>query len=83
MPAGRDTVQAAIDDNKRAIDEAAALGAEPRAGGRRAATRLARLAAARAMFADGIAAVLPHARANKIPLAIEPLHPMYAATAAA
>ena len=28
--------------------------------------------------ADGIAAVLPHARANRIPLAIEPLHPMYA-----
>jgi len=28
---------------------------------------------------DGIAAVLPHARASKVPLAIEPLHPMYAA----
>jgi sugar phosphate isomerase/epimerase len=34
---------------------------------------------ARHMVADGIAAILPHARANKMPLAIEPLHPMYAA----
>jgi sugar phosphate isomerase/epimerase len=31
------------------------------------------------MVADGIAAILPHARANDMPLAIEPLHPMYAA----
>ena len=37
------------------------------------------IAAARDMVRDGIAAVLPHARAAKIPLAIEPLHPMYAA----
>src|SRR5882672_4957102 len=35
--------------------------------------------AARDMVADGIAAILPHARANNMPLAIEPLHPMYAA----
>jgi sugar phosphate isomerase/epimerase len=31
------------------------------------------------MVADGIAAVLPHARAAGLALAIEPLHPMYAA----
>jgi sugar phosphate isomerase/epimerase len=31
------------------------------------------------MVADGLAAILPHARAAKVPLAIEPLHPMYAA----
>jgi len=31
------------------------------------------------MFADGMAAILPHARASKVPLAIEPLHPMTAA----
>ena len=31
------------------------------------------------MFADGMAAILPHARAARVPLAIEPLHPMYAA----
>jgi sugar phosphate isomerase/epimerase len=30
------------------------------------------------MVADGIFAVLPHARAHNVPLAIEPLHPMYA-----
>jgi sugar phosphate isomerase/epimerase len=28
---------------------------------------------------DGIAGLLPYARANNMPLAIEPLHPMYAA----
>ena len=31
------------------------------------------------MVAEGIAAILPHARAAGMPLAIEPLHPMYAA----
>jgi sugar phosphate isomerase/epimerase len=31
------------------------------------------------MVADGLAAMLPHARASRMPLAIEPLHPMYAA----
>jgi sugar phosphate isomerase/epimerase len=70
---------AAIDDNKRAIDEAAALGADCLVlvvGGLPGASKDIR--AARAMVADGIAAVLPHARAAGIPLAIEPLHPMYA-----
>jgi sugar phosphate isomerase/epimerase len=71
--------QAAIDDNKRAIDEAAALGAECLVlvvGGLAHGSR--DIGAARAMVADGIAATLPHARACGIPLAIEPLHPMYA-----
>jgi sugar phosphate isomerase/epimerase len=36
------------------------------------------LAGARAQVRDGIAAILPHARAAGVPLAIEPLHPMYA-----
>jgi sugar phosphate isomerase/epimerase len=36
------------------------------------------LAGARRMVEDGIGAVLADARAAKIPLAIEPLHPMYA-----
>jgi sugar phosphate isomerase/epimerase len=70
---------AAIDDNKRAIDEAAALGAECLvlvAGGLPKASR--NIDAARQMVADGLAAILPHACACKIPLAIEPLHPMYA-----
>jgi sugar phosphate isomerase/epimerase len=70
---------AAIDDNKRAVDEAATLGAECLVlvvGGLPAGSR--DLGAARNMVRDGIAAILPHARAAKIPLAIEPLHPMYA-----
>ena len=71
--------QAAIDDNRRAIDEAAALGAECLVlvvGGLPKGSR--DIAAAREMVADGIAAILPHARASNMPLAIEPLHPMYA-----
>ena len=71
---------AAIDDNKRAIDEAAALGADCLVlvvGGLPGASK--DIGAARGMVADGIAAILPHARASKVPLAIEPLHPMYAA----
>jgi sugar phosphate isomerase/epimerase len=71
--------QAAIDDNKRAIDEASVLGADCLVlvvGGLPDASR--DLVAARRMVAEGIAAILPHACANDIPLAIEPLHPMYA-----
>jgi sugar phosphate isomerase/epimerase len=67
-----------IDDNRRAIDEAAELCAEclvlvcgP------APDR--DISAARRMVADGIAAVLPHARDRGVRLAIEPLHPMFAA----
>ena len=72
--------RAAIDDNKRAIDEAATIGAECLVfvvGGLPPGSR--DLAAARRMVADGFAAILPHARAARMPLAIEPLHPMYAA----
>jgi sugar phosphate isomerase/epimerase len=71
--------QAAIDDNKRAIDEASTLGAECLVlvvGGLPKGSR--DIGAARRMVADGIAALLPHARASNMPLAIEPLHPMYA-----
>ena len=71
---------AAIDDNRRAIDEAAALGAECLVlvvGGLPDGSR--DIAGARQMVAEGLAAVLPNARACKVPLAIEPLHPMYAA----
>jgi sugar phosphate isomerase/epimerase len=70
----------AIDDNRRAIDEAAALGADCLVlvvGGLPKGSR--DIAAAREVVADGIAAILPHARASNMPLAIEPLHPMYAA----
>jgi len=71
---------AAVDDNKRAVDEAAALGADCLVmvvGGLPGTSK--DIAAARAMVAEGLAAVLPHARACQVPLAIEPLHPMYAA----
>ena len=77
---GRDKFTAAVDDNKRMIDEAAAIGAEcivMIGGGLPPGSR--DLDAARKMFAEGIAAILPHARAAKIPLALEPMHPMYAA----
>ncbi len=70
----------AADENRRAIDEAAALGAECLVlvcGGLPAGSR--DLAEARKRVAEGLAAILPHARACKVPLAIEPLHPMYAA----
>jgi sugar phosphate isomerase/epimerase len=70
--------QAAIDGNRVCIDEARAIGAEmvvlvvgavpgmPLAEGRKHVT-------------DGIAALLDHAQAANVKLAIEPLHPMYAA----
>jgi sugar phosphate isomerase/epimerase len=78
--ADRSGRQTAIDDNKRAIDEASALGAQCLVlvvGGLPKGSR--DINAAREMVADGIASILPYARANDIPLAIEPLHPMYAA----
>jgi sugar phosphate isomerase/epimerase len=72
--------QAAVDDNKRAIDEARALDAACLVmvvGG--LPKDSTDILGARQMVADGIAAILPYARANCMPLAIEPLHPMYAA----
>jgi sugar phosphate isomerase/epimerase len=69
-----------LDDNRRAVDEAAAIGAACLVlvvGGLAAGSK--DIAGARAQVHDGIAALLPHARAAKMPLAIEPLHPMYAA----
>jgi sugar phosphate isomerase/epimerase len=68
---------AAADDNRRAIDEAAALGADclvMGVGGLHAGSK--DLAAARAGVADGLAAMLPHARACGLKIALEPLHPM-------
>src|SRR6478672_4986054 len=72
--------QAAIDDNKQMIDEAAAIGANCLiliGGGLPKGSR--DIAAARGMFFDGMTAILRHARAANVPLAIEPMHPMYAA----
>jgi len=72
--------RAAIDDNRRAIDDAATIGARCLVlvvGGIPAGSK--DLPGARQMVIDGIAAVLDHARASGVPLAIEPLHPMYCA----
>jgi len=75
------------DDNRRVIDEASALGAPcvvlvvgglpqySRAGS--AASK--DIAAARAQVHDAIAEMLEYARQVNMPLAIEPLHPVYAA----
>jgi sugar phosphate isomerase/epimerase len=78
--------QAAIDDTRRAIDEARALdapclvlvvGGLP---GALAGQPLHKdIALAREQVQEGIDAVLQHARDACMPLAIEPLHPMYAA----
>jgi sugar phosphate isomerase/epimerase len=75
------------DDNRRAVDEAKALGAPcvvlvvgglpqySRPGS--AASR--DIAAARGQVEDAIAEMMEYARGAKMPLAIEPLHPAYAA----
>lgn len=79
-------LKAALDDNRRAIDEAKTLnapclvlvvGALPGAlDGQAAYTDIAR---ARSEVRDGIAASLEYAREVGMRLAIEPLHPMQAA----
>ena len=74
--------QTAIDDNKKAIDEAAALGA-PMVVLVCGADPGQPLAASRQQIREGIEAVLPHAEANRVQLTIEPLHPMYADTRSA
>lgn len=75
--AGASGRQAAIDDNLRAIDEAAELGTPLIVLVCGAAPDVP-LPEARKQIQKGIEAVLPHAEANSITLAIEPLHPMYA-----
>ena len=72
--------RAAIDDNLRALDEAYALRAQCLVlvvGGLPRGSK--DIAGARDQVRDGIASILPQARKAGIPLAIEPLHPMYAA----
>ncbi len=72
--------KANIDDNLRAIDEAAALNADCLVlvvGGLPGGSK--DIVGARQMVSDGIAAMLPHANASGVKIAIEPLHPMYAA----
>ena len=68
------------DDNRRAIEEAHELGAHCLVlvvGGLPQGSK--DLISARQRVKDGIAEILPEARKAKVPLAIEPLHPMQAA----
>lgn len=70
---------AVIDDNRRAVDEAAALGAACLVmvvGGLPQGSR--DLPGARSIVEEGLARTLEHARTVGMPVAIEPLHPMYA-----
>ena len=72
--------KAAIEDNLRAVDEAHALSARCLVlvvGGLPGGSK--DIAGARQQARDGMAAILPHSRQAGVPLAIEPLHPMYAA----
>lgn len=69
--------QLAIEDNKRAIDEAYAIGA-PLVVLVCGAVPGMPLAEARKQILDGIATVLDHAQQAQVKLGIEPLHPMYA-----
>lgn len=67
-----------IEDNFRAADEAAALGADSLVmvvGGCAGID----LDEARRMVADGVAALVPYARERGVRIGLEPLHPMYAA----
>ena len=79
-------LRAARDDNRRAVDEALAVGARclvlvvgglPKDANGAPASR--DLGGARTMVRDGIAELLEYSKAVRMPLAIEPLHPMYAA----
>jgi sugar phosphate isomerase/epimerase len=72
--------RAALDDNRRALDEAAEIGAQCLilvVGGLPKGSR--DIVGARRQVRDALAALLPYARQASVPLAIEPLHPMFAA----
>jgi sugar phosphate isomerase/epimerase len=70
--------QTRVDDNRRAVDQAAALGADVLVLVCGPAPDKD-IAAGREMVRDGIAALLPYARERGVKLGIEPLHPMFAA----
>ncbi len=77
---GRAGLADAIDDNRRAVDEACELGARCLVmvvGGIPQGSK--DIAGARALVDEGLARLLPYAREARMPIAIEPLHPMYAA----
>jgi sugar phosphate isomerase/epimerase len=77
--------RAAIDDNRRAIDETATLAAAGASGSESVLVLVAGgipdgsrdLAGARARVHDALAELVPDAAAAGVTLAIEPLHPMY------
>jgi sugar phosphate isomerase/epimerase len=72
--------RAMLEDNRRAIDEATAIGAQCLilvAGGLPKGSR--DIVNARRQVRDALAELLPYARQAGVPLAIEPLHPMFAA----
>jgi sugar phosphate isomerase/epimerase len=69
--------QQAIDDNKKAVDEAAELGA-PMIVLVCGAVPGQALEESRKQIKEGILEVLPYAEKAGVKLAIEPLHPMYA-----
>jgi len=82
----REGRRAALDDNRRAVDEALTLGAAclilvvgglPRQPDGKIESK--DLAGAREMVRDGIGDLLGYSAGAGMPLAIEPLHPMYAA----
>ncbi|MEU5279536.1 sugar phosphate isomerase/epimerase family protein [Streptomyces asoensis] len=77
---GPDERAAALADNRRAVDEAAALGTEVLvlvSGGLPAGSK--DLHGARERIADALTVLGPYAEEHGVKLAIEPLHPMYAA----
>ncbi|WP_323749561.1 sugar phosphate isomerase/epimerase family protein [Curtobacterium sp. VKM Ac-1393] len=79
--------QQALDDNRRAIDETAALAAAGAPGSAPVLVLVAGglpegsrdLVGARGRVADALADLVPHALDAGVRLAVEPLHPMYAA----
>ncbi len=78
--ASRKGFDAAVADNRRAIEEAAELQAEcfiMVVGGLPQGSR--DLNAARSQVSEGVSLLLAHARQHGVALALEPLHPMYAA----
>ncbi len=71
--------QVVLDDNLRAVDEATGIGAECLVmvvGGLPPGSR--DIDGARSMIEDGLVMTLEYARSAGMPVAIEPLHPMYA-----
>jgi sugar phosphate isomerase/epimerase len=69
--------QKSLDDNRRALDEAAAVGA-PQVVLVCGAIPELNLTENRKQITEGIAACIAHAASVGVKLAIEPLHPMYA-----